>query len=144
MSDDITINIDGIDTSVPRGTLVIRAAEKLGIDIPRFCDHPLLEPAGACRQCLVDVEMPDREGNLRPMPKPQASCTLAASDGMVIRTQLTSPTADKAQKGVLELLLINHPLDCPICDKGGVPTTKPSTLSRPPRLTVHRRQTNLP
>lgn len=119
MSDDITINIDGIDTSVPRGTLVIRAAEKLGIDIPRFCDHPLLEPAGACRQCLVDVEMPDREGNLRPMPKPQASCTLAASDGMVIRTQLTSPTADKAQKGVLELLLINHPLDCPICDKGG-------------------------
>lgn len=119
MSDDITITIDGIETQVPKGSLVIRAAENLGIDIPRFCDHPLLEPAGACRQCLVDVEMPDREGNLRAMPKPQASCTLAVSPGMVVRTQKTSAVADKAQKGVLELLLINHPLDCPVCDKGG-------------------------
>ncbi|WP_435299346.1 NADH-quinone oxidoreductase subunit G [Timonella sp. A28] len=119
MTDNITFTLDGVETEVPKGTLVIRAAEEAGIEIPRFCDHPLLEPAGACRQCLVEVELPDREGNLRAMPKPQASCTLEATPGMVVRTQNTSPVADKAQKGVLELLLINHPLDCPICDKGG-------------------------
>jgi len=115
----VTISIDGIETAVPQGTLVIRAAEELGIAIPRFCDHPLLAPAGACRQCLVEVELPDREGNLRAMPKPQASCTLTVSPGMVVKTQHTSPVADKAQHGVMELLLINHPLDCPVCDKGG-------------------------
>ncbi len=119
MSESIKFTIDGIETEVPKGTLVIRAAEQLGIDIPRFCDHPLLEPVGACRQCMVDVSMPDREGNVRPMPKPQASCTLEASPGMQVRTQLTSPVAEKAQKGQLEFLLINHPLDCPVCDKGG-------------------------
>ncbi len=74
---------------------------------------------GACRQCLVEVSTPDREGNLRAMPKPQASCTLEATPGMVVRTQRTSAVADKAQHGVMELLLINHPLDCPVCDKGG-------------------------
>ncbi|ROS76714.1 NADH-quinone oxidoreductase subunit G [Cellulomonas sp. PhB143] len=118
-SDEVTFTIDGIETTVAKGTLVIRAAEELGIQIPRFCDHPLLEPAGACRQCLVEVSAPDREGTLRPMPKPQASCTLTASPGMVVSTQATSPVADKAQHGVMELLLINHPLDCPVCDKGG-------------------------
>ncbi|MGV8967360.1 MAG: NADH-quinone oxidoreductase subunit G [Cellulomonas sp.] len=115
----VTFQIDELTVSVPKGTLVIRAAEQVGIQIPRFCDHPLLEPAGACRQCLVDVSMPDREGNLRPMPKPQASCTIAAAPGMVVKTQRTSAMADKAQHGVMELLLINHPLDCPVCDKGG-------------------------
>src|SRR5690554_1274416 len=115
----VTISIDGIETAVPQGTLVIRAAEELGIAIPRFCDHPLLAPAGACRQCLVEVELPDREGNLRAMPKPQASCTLTVSPGMVVKTQHTSPVADKAQHGIMEMLLINHPLDCPVCDKGG-------------------------
>ena len=95
---------------MPKGTLVIRAAELLGIQIPRFCDHPLLDPVGACRQCLVEVEG---------QPKPLASCTTTVSDGMVVKTQLTSPVADKAQHGVMELLLINHPLDCPVCDKGG-------------------------
>lgn len=119
MTDNIKLVIDGVETEVAKGTLVIRAAEQIGVDIPRFCDHPLLEPAGACRQCLVDVETPDREGVLRKMPKPQASCTLEAIPGMVVHTQHTSEAADKAQKGVLELLLINHPLDCPICDKGG-------------------------
>ena len=118
-ADLVQISIDGIEVSVPKGTLVIRAAEQIGIAIPRFCDHPLLAPAGACRQCLVEVELPDRDGNLRPMPKPQASCTLTVSPGMVVRTQHTSPVADKAQKGVMELLLVNHPLDCPVCDKGG-------------------------
>ena len=110
----ITCVIDGFEVTVPKGTLVIRAAEKLGIQIPRFCDHPLLEPAGACRQCLVDIEI-----NGRAFPKPQASCTIPVEKGMVVKTQLTSPVADKAQKGIMELLLINHPLDCPVCDKGG-------------------------
>ncbi|MEU8889142.1 NADH-quinone oxidoreductase subunit G [Streptomyces sp. NPDC048442] len=106
----ISLTIDGIDISVPKGTLVIRAAELLGIEIPRFCDHPLLDPAGACRQCIVEVE-----GQRKPM----ASCTITCTDGMVVKSQLTSPVADKAQRGVMELLLINHPLDCPVCDKGG-------------------------
>lgn len=108
--DLVALTIDGIEISVPKGTLVIRAAEQLGIEIPRFCDHPLLDPAGACRQCIVEVE-----GQRKPM----ASCTITCTDGMVVRTQLTSPVAEKAQHGVMELLLINHPLDCPVCDKGG-------------------------
>ncbi len=110
----ITCIIDGFEVTVPKGTLVIRAAEKLGIQIPRFCDHPLLSPAGACRQCLVDIEI-----NGRAFPKPQASCTIPVETGMIVKTQLTSPVAEKAQKGIMELLLINHPLDCPVCDKGG-------------------------
>ncbi|HKX15282.1 MAG TPA: NADH-quinone oxidoreductase subunit G, partial [Propionibacteriaceae bacterium] len=114
--DLVTLTIDDIDVSVPKGTLVIRAAELIGVEIPRFCDHPLLDPVGACRQCLVEV--PDA-GTGRPIPKPQASCTLEVAPGMKIKTQLTSPIADKAQRGNMEFLLINHPLDCPICDKGG-------------------------
>jgi NADH-quinone oxidoreductase subunit G len=110
----ITVTIDGFEVTVPKGTLVIRAAERLGIQIPRFCDHPLLDPVGACRQCLVEIEI-----NGRKFPKPQASCTIPVEPGMVVKTQLTSPVADKAQQGVMELLLINHPLDCPVCDKGG-------------------------
>ena len=110
----ITVVIDGFEVSVPKGTLVIRAAEKLGIQIPRFCDHPLLDPVGACRQCLVDIEI-----NGRAFPKPQASCTIPVEPNMIVKTQLTSPVAEKAQRGVMELLLVNHPLDCPVCDKGG-------------------------
>ncbi len=106
----VTVTIDGFEISVPKGTLIIRAAETLGIQIPRFCDHPLLDPIGACRQCLVDIEG---------QRKPLASCTTVCTDGMVVKTQLTSAVADKAQQGVMELLLINHPLDCPMCDKGG-------------------------
>ena len=110
----ITVVIDGFEVTVPKGTLVIRAAEKLGIQIPRFCDHPLLEPVGACRQCLVDIEI-----NGRAFPKPQASCTIPVENNMIVKTQLTSPVAEKAQEGIMEFLLINHPLDCPVCDKGG-------------------------
>jgi NADH-quinone oxidoreductase subunit G len=110
VTDGVTVTIDGFEITVPRGTLVIRAAELLGLQIPRFCDHPLLEPAGACRQCLVEVT-----GQVKPL----ASCTTTCTEGMVVRTQLTSPVAEKAQRGVMELLLINHPLDCPMCDKGG-------------------------
>jgi NADH-quinone oxidoreductase subunit G len=114
--DLVSLTIDGVEVSVPKGTLVIRAAEQIGVQIPRFCDHPLLDPVGACRQCLVEV--PDM-GNGRGMPKPQASCTLPVAEGMVVNTQATSPVADKAQQGIMEFLLINHPLDCPMCDKGG-------------------------
>src|SRR5947207_149439 len=106
----VTVTIDGFEIRVPKGTLVIRAAEMLGIQIPRFCDHPLLDPIGACRQCLVEVEG---------QRKPLASCTTACTEGMVVHTQLTPAVAAKAQRGVRELLLINHPLDCPMCDKGG-------------------------
>lgn len=106
----VSLTIDGEQISVPKGTLVIRAAELMGVQIPRFCDHPLLDPVGACRQCLVEIE-----GQRKPM----ASCTTTVSPDMVVRTQFSSEAADKAQRGVMELLLINHPLDCPICDKGG-------------------------
>ena len=106
----VSLTIDGYEVSVPKGTLVIRAAELLGIQIPRFCDHPLLDPVGACRQCIVDVEG---------QRKPLTACTTTVTEGMVVHTQLTSPVAEKAQRGTMELLLINHPLDCPVCDKGG-------------------------
>jgi len=115
-TDLVSLTIDGVQVSVPKDTLVIRAAEQVGVQIPRFCDHPLLAPVGACRQCLVDI--PDA-GNGRGFPKPQASCTLPVAEGMVVNTQATSPVADKAQQGIMEFLLINHPLDCPVCDKGG-------------------------
>ncbi|MEV4080939.1 NADH-quinone oxidoreductase subunit G, partial [Nonomuraea fuscirosea] len=112
----VTLSIDGFQVSVPKGTLIIRAAELLGIQIPRFCDHPLLDPAANCRQCLVDI--PDA-GNGRGFPKPQPSCAIEVAEGMVVQTQLTSPVAEKAQRGAMEFLLMNHPLDCPVCDKGG-------------------------
>jgi NADH-quinone oxidoreductase subunit G len=109
-ADGVTVTIDGFEITVPKGTLVIRAAEQLGIQIPRFCEHPLLSPVGACRQCLVQIEG---------QPKPPASCTTVCTEGMVVHTQLTSKVAEKAQYGVMEQLLVNHPLDCPMCDKGG-------------------------
>ena len=104
------LTLDDVEIAVPKATPVLRAAELMGVQVPRFCDHPLLDPVGACRQCLVEVE-----GQRKPM----ASCTVTVSEGMVVRTQRTSESADKAQHGVMELLLINHPLDCPVCDKGG-------------------------
>src|SRR4030095_15359258 len=85
-------------------------AEQIGIEIPRFCDHPLLDPVGACRQCIVEVEG---------QRKPVAACTTAVAADRGVKPQLTSPVASKAQAGTLEFLLINHPLDCPVCDKGG-------------------------
>ena len=109
-TDTVTLTIDGVEVTAAKGELVIRVAERMGIAIPRFCDHPLLAPAGACRQCLVEVEG---------QRKPVASCTQTVAEGMVVKTQLTSPVAAKAQGGVMELLLANHPLDCPTCDKGG-------------------------
>ena len=138
-TDLVNVTIDGIQVSVPKDTLVIRAAEQVGVQVPRFCDHPLLEPVGACRQCLVDV--PDA-GNGRGFPKPQASCTLEVADGMVVETQVTSKVAEKAQVGNLEFLLANHPLDCPVCDKGGECPLQNQAMSHgaaESRFTDHKR-----
>jgi NADH-quinone oxidoreductase subunit G len=106
----VSVTVDGVTIQVPKGTLAIRAAELLGVEIPRFCDHPLLEPVAACRACLIEVEG---------IPKPAPACAQVVADGMNIRTQMSSPVAREAQEGVLEFLLLNHPLDCPVCDKGG-------------------------
>src|SRR4030095_16176220 len=106
----VTLTIDGKEVTVPPGTLVIRAAEQLGIEIPRFCDHPLLEPIGACRQCYVEVEG---------QRKLFTYCTTTVAPGMAVRSQSTSEEAHTAQVANLEFLLLNHPLDCPICDRGG-------------------------
>jgi NADH-quinone oxidoreductase subunit G len=106
----VSLTIDGYELTVPKGTLLIRAAEQLQITIPRFCDHPLLDPVAACRQCLVEVE-----GQRKPM----TACSTPAADGMVVHTHLTSEMAREGQEAQLEFLLINHPLDCPMCDKGG-------------------------
>src|SRR2546422_3120356 len=99
----VTFTVDDREITVPRRTLVIRAAEVLGLYIPRFCDHPYLAPLGACRQCLVEIEG---------QRKPLTACTTPVADGMVVKTQFSSDMARDAQAGVLELLLINHPLDC--------------------------------
>ena len=108
--DLVTLTVDGTQVTVPKGTLIIRAAEKLGIEIPRFCDHPFLDPIGACRQCYVEVEG---------QRKLFTSCTTEVAPDMVVRTQHGSEEAHRAQVANLEFLLLNHPLDCPICDRGG-------------------------
>ncbi len=104
----INLTINGAAVSVPKGTTVYNAARQLGIDIPIFCYQDRMPPFGACRMCLVEVEK---------MPKLQTSCTLEVTEGMVVKTQ--SQVAVEGREGILELLLINHPLDCPICDRGG-------------------------
>ncbi|MBI2844268.1 MAG: NADH-quinone oxidoreductase subunit NuoG [Armatimonadetes bacterium] len=108
MADEVNLTIDGRQITVPKGTLVIEAAKKLGIEIPIFCYHPKMEPVGACRQCLVEIEG---------FPKPQVSCSTRVADGMVVRTN--TPEVKQMWEIVLEFLLINHPLDCPVCDRGG-------------------------
>jgi NADH-quinone oxidoreductase subunit G len=102
------LTIDGNEVEVPAGTTILQACEHAGIEVAHFCYHERLAIAGNCRMCLVEVEK---------SPKPIASCAMPATDGMVVHTK--SPKAIKAQKGVMEFLLINHPLDCPICDQGG-------------------------
>jgi NADH-quinone oxidoreductase subunit G len=103
------LTIDGQEIEVEQGTVLIQACEQLGIEIPRFCYHERLAIAGNCRMCLVEVSPGP--------PKPQASCALPCADGMVVKTN--SPMVKKAREGVMEFLLINHPLDCPICDQAG-------------------------
>src|SRR2546427_1848345 len=104
----INLTIDGAPVSVPAGTLVIEAAKQAGVLVPHYCYHPGLPVAGLCRMCLVEIEK---------APKLQIACATTVTEGMVVKTQ-TAPAKD-ARQGVLEFLLINHPLDCPICDQAG-------------------------
>ncbi len=107
----VTITIDGVELQVPKGTNLVEAAASGGIEIPVFCYEPRLgAPVGACRMCLCEVEG---------MPKPQAACTMGATDGLKLHTAATSKQAADAQNATLEFILVNHPLDCPVCDKGG-------------------------
>jgi NADH-quinone oxidoreductase subunit G len=107
----VTLTIDGREVKALRGAGMVETAAAAGIEIPVFCYEPRLGPAvGACRMCLVEVEG---------MPKLQAGCTLSAQDGMVVKTAQTSEKAADAQNATLEFILVNHPLDCPVCDKGG-------------------------
>ncbi|MDH5181524.1 MAG: 2Fe-2S iron-sulfur cluster-binding protein, partial [Gammaproteobacteria bacterium] len=108
MTDTVNIEINGITLEVPRGSMLIEAADNAGITIPRFCYHKKLSVAANCRMCLVEVEK---------APKPLPACATPVTDGMKVQTR--SPMALEAQKSVMEFLLINHPLDCPICDQGG-------------------------
>jgi NADH-quinone oxidoreductase subunit G len=107
-TETVTLTVNGQSVTVPKGTLILDAAKAVGIDIPIFCSHPKMAPVAVCRMCLVEVEK---------MPKLQPACAVYVADGMVVKT--LTDQVNKYQKGVLELLLINHPLDCPICDKGG-------------------------
>jgi len=104
----VRLTIDGISITVPKGTLVIEAARRVGVMIPHFCYHPKLKPDANCRMCLVEVEK---------MPKLQTSCSTVATDGMAVRT--ATSVVNDAHKSVLEFILANHPLDCPVCDQGG-------------------------
>ncbi len=119
----VEITINGVGHTVAAGERLISAAEKVGEYIPRFCHHDKLEPVGKCRMCLVEVEGP-RGKQLVP------SCTMIVSDGMVVDTE--SHVVKKAQEGVLEFLLINHPLDCPVCDKGGECPLQDQTMAYGP------------
>lgn len=107
-AENVHITVDGVGVDMPKGTLLWEAAKSADIDIPIFCYHSKLGPVGVCRMCMVEVEG---------MPKLTTACTTPVADGMVVYTR--SPEVEKAQRGVLEFLLINHPLDCPICDRGG-------------------------
>ena len=117
----VNLTIDGQPVSVPEGMLVVEAAKKLGIHIPVYCYHPKMDPAGLCRICLVEIER---------MPKLQIACNTQVSEGMVVRTG--SPRVAEGRRGVLEFLLLNHPLDCPVCDKGGECDLQDFTMSYGP------------
>ncbi len=110
MSELVTIKVDGQDYEVRKGELIIQAAQDNGTYIPRFCWHPRMNPVGMCRMCLVEIETPRG-------PLMVTACTNPVADGMVVDTK--NPAVKKAQEGILEFLLANHPLDCPVCDKGG-------------------------
>ena len=118
---EVQVTIDGNTLSVPEGTLVVEAAKLLGTHVPVYCYHPKLDPAGLCRICLVEIEK---------MPKLQIACATRVTDGMVVRT--TSAKVAEARRGVLEFLLLNHPLDCPVCDKGGECELQDFTMSYGP------------
>ena len=122
-ADLVTITVDGNDAQVPAGTLLIEAVKAAGVHIPHFCYHPRMKPVGMCRMCLVQVEGP--RGMML-----GTSCTMPVTDGMVVHTE--SDTVAKAQEGVLEFLLLNHPLDCPVCDRGGECPLQDHTMASGP------------
>ena len=123
----VNIIVNGIELEVPKGELVVEAVKRLGLEIPIFCYHPRMKPVGMCRMCLVETGMKNpQDGTIRMMPKPAAGCTLPCSEGLVINTD--SEALRKDRKGVLEFLLVNHPLDCPICDRGGECPLQNNTL----------------
>ncbi len=132
----VSISVNDIEIQVPEGQLIVEAVKKLHIDIPIFCYHPRMKPVGMCRMCLVEVGMKGPDGSVRMMPKPQAACTLPASNGLVIYTD--TEKVHKDRKGVLEFLLINHPLDCPVCDKGGECPLQNNTLFYGPSTSRYR------
>src|SRR5471030_813837 len=129
--DLVTVNVDGKDIAVPKGTNVIEAARLLGVDIPHYCYHPKLTVVGNCRMCLIEMGMPavdpatkapimdpaTGKQKINWIPRPQIGCATNASPGLHIRTQ--TPQIKDCREGVMEFLLINHPLDCPICDQAG-------------------------
>ena len=129
MSKQVTLTIDGIQVTAPEGTYVVDAAKMVGIDIPVFCHHPKLEPVGMCRMCLVEIGRPVRDRatgqfvmengapKIQFMPKLETACTNRVEEGMVVLTQ--TEKSREGQKGTVEFLLTSHPLDCPVCDKGG-------------------------
>ena len=123
MSDPVKLTVDGREVSAPGGQLLIKVAEENGTYIPRFCWHPRMKPVGMCRMCLVEIEGP--RGKIL-----VTACTTPVADGMVVHTK--SDVAKKAQEGVLEFLLVNHPLDCPVCDKGGECPLQDQTLAHGP------------
>ncbi len=126
----VTITINDIELQVPKDELIVESVKRLGLEVPIFCYHPRMKPVGMCRMCLVEVGFKQPDGSVRKMPKPQAACTLPAGDNMVIYTD--TEQIHKDRKGVLEFLLINHPLDCPICDRGGECPLQNNTLAYGP------------
>ena len=122
----VNITINDIEIAVPKGELIVESVKRLGLEIPIFCYHPRMKPVGMCRMCIIEVGFKQPDGTIRKMPKPQAACTLPASEGMAVYTD--SEMVHRDRKGVLEFLLINHPLDCPVCDRGGECPLQNNTL----------------
>ena len=129
--DLVTVNVDGREIAVPKGTNAIEAARLVGVDVPYYCYHPKLSLAGNCRMCLIEIGMPAADPTTKApimdpvtgkqrinwIPRPQIGCATYVSPGLHIRT--TTPQIKDCREGVMEFLLINHPLDCPICDQAG-------------------------
>lgn len=126
----VKVTINDVEIDVPKGELVVEAVKRLGLEIPVFCYHPRMKPVGMCRMCLVEIGFKQPDGSVRKMPKPQAGCSLPVSDGMVVYTDTEAVQRDR--KGVLEFLLVNHPLDCPICDRGGECPLQNNTIAYGP------------
>ncbi len=141
----VTATIDGVSVSVPKGTLVIRAAEQMGVHVPRFCDHPLLDPVGACRQCLVDIATPGPDGTLRPMPKPQPSCAIELTEGMQVQDagDLAGGREGPARRDGAPAH--QPPARLPGVRQGRrVPAAEPGDERRPGPVPLPRRQAHLP